>query len=36
MVEISKKLGLLASEVYGTVTFYSFLEHRKMAKEPSP
>jgi NADH-quinone oxidoreductase subunit E len=32
MVEISKVLDLPASEVYGTATFYSFLEHRKMGK----
>ncbi|MCK9641286.1 MAG: NAD(P)H-dependent oxidoreductase subunit E [Prolixibacteraceae bacterium] len=32
MVEISKELDLPASEVYGTATFYSFLEHRKMGK----
>jgi len=32
MVEISRELDLPASEVYGTATFYSFLEHRKMGK----
>ncbi|MEI7828654.1 MAG: NAD(P)H-dependent oxidoreductase subunit E [Prolixibacteraceae bacterium] len=32
MVEISKVLDLPAAEVYGTATFYSFLEHRKMGK----
>lgn len=32
MVEISRELDLPAAEVYGTATFYSFLEHRKMGK----
>ena len=32
MLEISKELDLPAAEVYGTATFYSFLEYRKMGK----
>ncbi len=32
MAEISKELDLPAAEVYGTATFYSFLEFRKMGK----
>lgn len=32
MTEISKELDLPAAEVYGTATFYSFLEHRKMGR----
>jgi len=32
MLEISKELDLPAAEVFGTATFYSFLEHRKMGK----
>ena len=32
MVEISRELDLPAAEVFGTATFYSFLEHRKMGK----
>ena len=32
MTEISKELDLPAAEVYGTATFYSFLEYRKMGK----
>ncbi|HBL75184.1 MAG: NADH dehydrogenase [Bacteroidetes bacterium GWF2_42_66] len=30
MIEIARELDLPASEVYGTATFYSFLEHKKM------
>lgn len=32
MTEISRELDLPAAEVYGTATFYSFLEYRKMGK----
>jgi NADH-quinone oxidoreductase subunit E len=32
MVEIARELDLPASEVYGTATFYSFLEAKKMGK----
>lgn len=32
MIEIARELDLPASEVYGTATFYSFLEHKKMGK----
>lgn len=32
MVEIARELDLPAAEVYGTATFYSFLEHKKMGK----
>ena len=32
MLEISKELDLPAAEVYGTATFYSFLEYKKMGK----
>lgn len=32
MTEISKELDLPAAEVYGTATFYSFLEFKKMGK----
>jgi NADH:ubiquinone oxidoreductase subunit E len=32
MAEIAKELNLPAAEVYGTATFYSFLEHKKMGK----
>lgn len=32
MTEIARELDLPASEVYGTATFYSFLETRKMGK----
>lgn len=32
MLEISKVLDLPAAEVYGTATFYSFLEYHKMGK----
>ncbi len=32
MVEIARELDLPAAEVYGTATFYSFLDHRKMGK----
>ena len=32
MIEISRELNLPAAEVYGTATFYSFLEYRKMGK----
>ena len=32
MLEIAGELNLPAAEVYGTATFYSFLEHRKMGR----
>ncbi|MDX9883185.1 MAG: NADH-quinone oxidoreductase subunit NuoE [Prolixibacteraceae bacterium] len=32
MIEIARELDLPASEVYGTATFYSFLEHKKMGQ----
>jgi NADH:ubiquinone oxidoreductase subunit E len=32
MKEIARELDLPASEVYGTATFYSFLEYKKMGK----
>ncbi len=32
MLEIARELNLPAAEVYGTATFYSFLEHKKMGK----
>lgn len=32
MVEIARELDLPAAEVYGTATFYSFLNHKKMGK----
>lgn len=32
MIEIARELNLPASEVFGTATFYSFLEHQKMGK----
>lgn len=32
MTAIAKELDLSAAEVYGTATFYSFLEHKKMGK----
>lgn len=32
MVEIARELDLPASEVFGTATFYSFLEHKKMGR----
>ena len=32
MVEIARQLDLPAAEVYGTATFYSFLDHKKMGK----
>ncbi|MFA5329389.1 MAG: NAD(P)H-dependent oxidoreductase subunit E [Prolixibacteraceae bacterium] len=32
MVEIARELDLPASEVYGTATFYSFLNYQKMGK----
>jgi NADH:ubiquinone oxidoreductase subunit E len=32
MIEIARELDLPASEVFGTATFYSFLEHKKMGK----
>lgn len=32
MAEIARELNLPAAEVYGTATFYSFLEHQKMGK----
>lgn len=30
MIEIARELDLPAADVYGTATFYSFLEHKKM------
>ncbi|MCL3779094.1 NAD(P)H-dependent oxidoreductase subunit E [Prolixibacteraceae bacterium JC049] len=30
MIEIAKELNMPASDVFGTASFYSFLEHRKM------
>jgi NADH:ubiquinone oxidoreductase subunit E len=32
MVEIAREIDIPASEVYGTATFYSFLEAKKMGK----
>ena len=32
MIEIAREMDLPAAEVYGTATFYSFLEHKKMGK----
>jgi NADH-quinone oxidoreductase subunit E len=32
MLEIARELDLPASEVFGTATFYSFLEYKKMGK----
>ncbi len=32
MIEIARELDLPATEVFGTATFYSFLEHKKMGK----
>ena len=32
MTAIAKELDLSAAEVFGTATFYSFLEHKKMGK----
>ena len=32
MVEIAREMDIPASEVYGTATFYSFLEAKKMGK----
>ncbi|MFA9391256.1 MAG: NAD(P)H-dependent oxidoreductase subunit E [Prolixibacteraceae bacterium] len=32
MMEIARELDLSAAEVYGTATFYSFLEYKKMGK----
>ncbi|NQU86553.1 MAG: NAD(P)H-dependent oxidoreductase subunit E [Mariniphaga sp.] len=32
MVEIAREIDISASEVYGTATFYSFLETKKMGK----
>ncbi|MCX6237927.1 MAG: NAD(P)H-dependent oxidoreductase subunit E [Bacteroidia bacterium] len=32
MIEIARELDLPASEVYGTATFYSFLEYKKMGR----
>ncbi len=32
MVEIARELDLPATEVYGTATFYSFLEYKKMGR----
>ena len=33
MIEIARELDLPAAEVYGTATFYSFLEYKKMGKQ---
>ena len=32
MIEVARELDLPATEVYGTATFYSFLEYTKMGK----
>lgn len=32
MIEIARELDLPASEVFGTATFYSFLDYKKMGK----
>lgn len=32
MISIARELDLSAAEVFGTATFYSFLEHKKMGK----
>ncbi|MEN6618633.1 MAG: NAD(P)H-dependent oxidoreductase subunit E [Rikenellaceae bacterium] len=32
MIEIARELDLPATEVFGTATFYSFLEYKKMGK----
>jgi NADH-quinone oxidoreductase subunit E len=32
MIEIARELDLPAAEVFGTATFYSFLEYKKMGK----
>lgn len=32
MLQIASELNLPAAEVFGTATFYSFLEHKKMGK----
>ena len=32
MIEIARELDLPPAEIYGSATFYSFLEHRKMGK----
>lgn len=32
MVEIARELDIPAAEVFGTATFYSFLDHKKMGK----
>lgn len=32
MLEIAKELDIPATEVYGTATFYSFLEYKKMGR----
>ncbi len=32
MVEIARELDMPATEVYGTATFYSFLEYKKMGR----
>jgi len=32
MIEIARELNLPTAEVYGTATFYSFLEHRKTGR----
>jgi NADH:ubiquinone oxidoreductase subunit E len=32
MIEIARELDIPASDVFGTATFYSFLEHKKMGR----
>jgi NADH-quinone oxidoreductase subunit E len=32
MIEIARELDIPTSEVFGTATFYSFLEHKKMGR----
>lgn len=32
IIEIARQLNISATEVYGTATFYSFLEYKKMGK----
>ncbi len=32
MIEIARELNMSATEVYGTATFYSFLEHKRMGR----
>ncbi len=32
MIEIAKELDMPAADVFGTASFYSFLEHKKMGK----